>query len=151
MLCDEILSSIQSVCSFIPLLYDAISTVGHAMTQSPASHRRARGQYCGICCEQSVAESFISQFCFPLSVSFHRGFPYPCIIWGWKTVLMVAAIQRHCLIPSVWIYRPISTAEVERVTIEWLWILSGDDMLQETVTTLFLERNAENPWKYQSG
>jgi hypothetical protein len=60
MLCDEILSSIQSVCSFIPLLYDAISTVGHAMTQSPASHLRVRGQYCGICGEPSGAGTVLS-------------------------------------------------------------------------------------------
>jgi hypothetical protein len=47
-------------------------------------------------------DRFISEFfCFPLSISFHRGSPYSYLIWGWTTGLLKAAVQRYNLTPLI--------------------------------------------------
>jgi hypothetical protein len=43
--------------------------------------------------EVALGQAFLRIFPFPLSISFHRGFPYSHISWG-KSQL-VAAVQRH--------------------------------------------------------
>jgi hypothetical protein len=53
----------------------------------------------------ALGQILLRAFCFPLSVSFHRGSPYSYIIWGWTLGPLVGAVRRHSLTPSTWTAR----------------------------------------------
>jgi hypothetical protein len=64
---------------------------------------QARVSPCGIYDGQSVSGTgFSPSSSVPQSISFHRGYPYSYIIWGWTVGLLVAAVQRYTLTPSTW-------------------------------------------------